>query len=123
VSCGREALSGLGRARVPIPDSQTLMRRTLSLLSDGEEWRVDRIRETLATQFDLTEEELEQRLPSGRQRTFTNRVAWALAHMKGDLMVDSRVAAYTGSLSANQVLAEAPDTERVDRRVLSRFEE
>jgi restriction system protein len=109
-------------ARVPIPDSQTLMRPALSLLSDGEEWRVDRIRETLATQFDLTEAELEQR--SGRQRTFTNRVAWALAHMKGAQMVDRpRRGVYRITQRGNQVLAEVPDTERVDRRVLSRFEE
>ena len=109
---------------MPIPDSQTLMRPALSLLSDGEEWRVDRIRETLATQFDLTEAELEQRLPSGRQRTFTNRVAWALAHMKGAQMLDRpRRGVYRITQRGNQVLAEVPDTERVDRRVLSRFEE
>ena len=50
---------------------------------------VGTIREALAQEFDLTEEELQERLPSGRQLTFVNRVAWALAHMKIARLVES----------------------------------
>jgi restriction endonuclease Mrr len=39
---------------MPIPDFQTLMRPVLSLLSNGEEWSVETIRETLAAHFNLT---------------------------------------------------------------------
>jgi restriction endonuclease Mrr len=43
---------------MPIPDFQTLMRPVLSLLSNGEEWSVETIRETLAAHFNLTKKEL-----------------------------------------------------------------
>ena len=36
----------------------------------------------LAGEFGLTEDERAQLLPSGRQRTFDNRVAWAVSYLK-----------------------------------------
>ncbi len=45
--------------------------------------------DALAIHFALTPEERAQRLPSGKQTTFTNRVAWAKSHMKAAGLIES----------------------------------
>jgi restriction system protein len=65
-----------------IPDFQTLMLPLLKSIQDSKEYSTTKIIETLAKEFNLTEEELNQFLPSGSQKTFHNRVYWAKAHLK-----------------------------------------
>lgn len=65
-----------------IPDFQTLMLPLMNLIADEQEHSSAGINSRLAHLFDLTEDELDQLLPSGTQRTFSNRVAWAKAHLK-----------------------------------------
>jgi restriction system protein len=72
-----------------IPDFQSIMRPLLEHLSDGlEHDRQDTV-DVLAKRFHLTEEELAQLLPSGKQQTFANRVAWAKSHLKGAGLLES----------------------------------
>jgi restriction system protein len=105
---------------VAIPDFQSLMRPLLLVLSDNQEHPVQSIRDALARQFGLTEEQLEERLPSGRTKTYVNRVAWALAHFKGATMVESpRRGVYRITERGQHVLEETASTERIDLRVLS----
>jgi restriction system protein len=107
---------------VAIPDFQTLMRPLLALLEDGGEWPARAIRDTLAAQFELTPDELEAQLPSGRDKTFRNRVGWALTGIYQAGLVDRpRRAIYRLNDRGRKVLAEEPD--RVDLRVLNQFEE
>ena len=107
-----------------IPDFQSIMRPLLAVLADGQDKSVKTIRDTLAQQFGLTEEELEERLPSGRDRTYRNRVGWALTHLKGALVIESpRRGVYRITERGRRVLTETPETERVDLRTLSAFEE
>ena len=49
----------------------------LKRLADGEEHKFSNIVGELETEFELTEEELAELLPSGTQRVFPNRVGWA----------------------------------------------
>lgn len=65
-----------------IPDFQSLMLPLLKNIHDGGEYSTTEIIDTLAKEFNLTEEELNQFLPSGTQKTFSNRVYWAKAHLK-----------------------------------------
>lgn len=107
-----------------IPDFQSIMRPLLALLGDGNEWPVRSIRDNLAGQFALTEEELEERLPSGRDYTYRNRVGWALTHLKGAAVIESpRRGVYRITERGREVLTSTPETERVDLRTLSAFEE
>lgn len=107
-----------------IPDFQTLMRPLLVLLSDGEEWSTRAIRSAFAKHFELTPEELEQRLPSGADLTFRNRVGWALTHVYQAALVERpRRGVYAITDRGRQVLTDTPESERVDLRVLSAFEE
>jgi restriction endonuclease Mrr len=51
------------------------MRPLLALHADGNEKTQAGLREVLATEFSLTAEELDERIPSGLANTFANRVA------------------------------------------------
>ena len=65
-----------------IPDFQTIMLPLLQHMADGNEHSNREPTETLADYFQLTEEEQNRLLPSGKQKLFTNRVAWAKAELK-----------------------------------------
>lgn len=65
-----------------IPDFQSLMLPLLSLANDGEIWTLANARQRLAFLFALSEEEIGELLPSGRQRRFDNRVAWAKVYLE-----------------------------------------
>lgn len=72
-----------------IPDFQSVMLPLLDLAGDGQVWLTHDARDRLADQFGLTDEEREQLLPSGTQRTFANRVAWAISYLKQAQLVAS----------------------------------
>jgi len=65
-----------------IPDFQKIMLPLLQVVSDGKEYRLGNVITILATQFQLTEADLKELLPSGRQARFNNRVGWAQTYMK-----------------------------------------
>jgi len=65
---------------MPIPDLQTVMLPLLKHISDGKKYSNSEITEALARHFHLTPEERNTLLPSGRQKVFDNRVAWAKTH-------------------------------------------
>jgi restriction system protein len=65
-----------------IPSFQTIMLPFLKILSDGEEHTTNETNQKLASYFNLTENELNEFLPSGVAKTFPNRVAWAKSHFK-----------------------------------------
>jgi len=64
-----------------IPDYQTCMLPVLRFASDGREHQVKDAAEQLAKEFGLTENELQEFLPSGLQPVFMNRVAWAKTYL------------------------------------------
>lgn len=63
-----------------IPDYQTLMRPVLEASKSGEV-RISDVVEQLAKKFQLSEEEKQSLLPSGKQTTFSNRVHWAKTYL------------------------------------------
>jgi len=96
-----------------IPDFQTLMRPLLELHADGNERTQAELRDALSHLFELTEEELAEKIPSGTARTFSNRVAWASTHMKqAGLLVKPRRGVSRITDIGIAVLREHP--ERVD---------
>lgn len=107
---------------MPLPDFQTLMRPLLELHVDGAEKTQAELRDALAHRFELTEEDLAERLPSGTARTFVNRVAWASTHMKeAGLLVKPRRGISKVTERGRAVLRDYP--ERVDMSVLEQFPE
>jgi restriction system protein len=103
-----------------IPDFQTLMLPTLRLATAGEV-RVRDLVGRLATEFGLTEDDLAERLPSGRQTTIVNRVSWAVIYLtKAGLLGRMRRGVYTITDRGRTVLANPPP--KIDIRFLSQFE-
>ena len=64
-----------------IPDFQSLMRPALAFIADGSPHRSRDVKAGLAHELGLSVEERAEMLPSGRQRTFDNRVSWALTYL------------------------------------------
>ena len=64
-----------------VPDFQSIMLPLLQLYDDGEEHSNPETVDTLAKTFDLSEEDMKQLLPSGKQTTFYNRVGWARTYL------------------------------------------
>lgn len=91
---------------MPIGDYQALMLLTLVALADGAEVRLGEIRERIAVSEKLTDREVSEKLPSGRQTVLANRVGWALRGMKhAGLMEQVRRAVYWLTDDDGQLLA------------------
>jgi restriction system protein len=67
---------------MPIPDYQSLMLPVLRLLQDRKEHSVSEMRQRIANQLGLAEEELSERLASDTTTVFMNRVGWAVQYLK-----------------------------------------
>jgi len=61
----------------------------LTLISDRQEYRFRDIIETLATKFNLSDEEEKELLPSGQQPIFDNRVGLAKTYLKKAGLIDT----------------------------------
>lgn len=72
-----------------IPDFQSIMLPLLKLTVDGKEYSSKDTAEALAKQFQLSDDENKELLPSGRQGTFANRVGWARTYLKKALLLNS----------------------------------
>ncbi|KQQ62408.1 restriction endonuclease [Pseudomonas sp. Leaf127] len=57
------------------------MRPVLSAVQNGTPLPLNELRERVAEQFLLTEDELKERLPSGHQTVINNRVGWARTYL------------------------------------------
>lgn len=107
---------------MPIPDFQSLMLPLLALAEDGQEHSLEEARGALARQFGLTPEERNELLPSGRQRRFDNRVAWAKSFLDEARLLDTpRRAHFCITERGKQLLGENP--KRIDIPLLKRYEE
>jgi restriction system protein len=104
---------------VPIPDFQTLMRPVLVAIQGDEPKSTAQVRDTVASALDVSDEDRQVMLPSGKQALFTNRVAWAITHMsQAGLLNRPQRGRYLLSERGQKVLQTHP--ERVDMSVLAR---
>ncbi len=105
-----------------IPNYQTLMLPVLRLASDGKEHKFSQAVEELASEFDLTTEEVSELLPSGSQSVFNNRVGWARSYLKqAGLLMSPKRGFFTITQKGAELLATNPV--QVDTSVLERYPE
>jgi len=105
-----------------VPDFQSLMLPLLKMAADGNEHSLVESREVLAREFSLTQPDREERLPSGKQSRFANRVAWAKVYLQqAGLLLSPRRAHFRISERGRDVL-NAP-LARIDIRFLEQFPE
>ena len=104
-----------------IPDYQTLMRPLLVTLQKGESKKLSVIVEELSVQFELTDDERRERIPSGGSTLMHNRVGWARTYLKqaGLLTIPERGFNQITELG-QKAIKECP--ERIDNRYLKQFE-
>jgi restriction system protein len=104
-----------------VPDFQTLMLPVLKAAADGEV-KISDLVDKLAEEFQLTEEERRELLPSGRQTTLANRAGWARTYLaKAGLVKRTRRGYFEATDRGRRVLAGNPG--RIDTRFLSQFPE
>ena len=101
-----------------IPDYQSLMRPLLACGQDGQEKNINDCIAKLAKQFELTDEERERLLPSGKQTIFANRVHWARTYLdKAGALRKTRRSHFEVTERGRQLLRDYPD--RVNGSILT----
>jgi len=72
-----------------IPDFQTIMLPLLRQLKDGKEYKLDVIVDLMAKEFNITDEQRKELLPSGQTFVFGSRVGWARTYLKKAGLIDT----------------------------------
>ena len=105
-----------------VPDFQSMMLPFLRSTADGEEHQMADVRQMLAKEFQLTEAELKELLPSGKQSRFSNRVAWAKVYLAQAGLLDTpKRGAFRISNRGRELLSNPP--EAIDIKFLERYPE
>ncbi|HEY7984123.1 MAG TPA: winged helix-turn-helix domain-containing protein, partial [Ktedonobacterales bacterium] len=104
-----------------MPGFQTIMLPLLEFAADGHEHMSRDPVGPLVVHFGLTEDEQAQLNASG-QRVFSNRVAWALTHLRQACLISTTRRGYFKITARGlSVIAEKPPS--IDMRLLMRYEE
>jgi len=64
-----------------VPDYQSLMRPLLEAVEDGETHVIREVAGRIAVTLRLTDTDLQEMLPSGKQTTYANRLGWAKTYL------------------------------------------
>ena len=65
-----------------VPNYQELMLPILRLLADGRDWPTSELRQVLAEELDLSQDDLRERIPSGTATRFAKNVDWSRHYLK-----------------------------------------
>jgi restriction system protein len=105
-----------------IPNFQNFLLPLLLIIDDGQEHNRAEARDALAQQFNLTEQDKSELLPSGRQERFDNRVAWAKAYLKmAGLLENTSKGKFRITSRGVDVLRDKPS--QIDVKFLMQFPE
>lgn len=105
-----------------IPKYEEIMLPLLKYLSDGKEHGLSETHNALAEQFKLTDNELRELLPSGRQPVFRNRVGWARTYLKkAGLLTSSKRVHFKISQKGLSLLKEQPT--EITSKFLTRYDD
>lgn len=105
-----------------IPDYQSIMLPFLKYMRDRKEHSLRETVDYLADDFNLTEEERKELLPSGLQVIFLNRVGWARTYLKKVRLIESKKRGFFKITERGiKVLKENPD--EINVKYLKQFPE
>ena len=105
-----------------IPDYQSIMLPLLELASDRRPRRLREVVDPLARYFALTDAEIGELLPSGRQTVFQNRVHWARTYLKqAGLLESPKRGWFRITERGSSVLGQKPP--KIDNELLFKFKE
>ena len=72
-----------------VPDFQAWFMPLLRQVADGDPHKLATLYEELADQMNLSEQDRREKLPSGKQLTYKNRIAWARTYLKKAGLIES----------------------------------
>jgi restriction system protein len=105
-----------------IPDFQSIMLPLLIQTKDDKEHTLRDMIDILSKEFNLSEQDRETLLPSGRQLRFDNRVGWAVFYLrKAQLLMTPERGKIKITSRGLDVIKQTPDL--IDIRYLTKFKE
>lgn len=107
---------------MPVPDFQSFFKPLLDIAADGEEHSLEEARNKLATVFQLSQDDISELLPSGRQRKFDNRVAWAKSYFSQAKILESPKRGYFRITERGKLL-HAQNHPKIDVKILNQYPE
>ena len=104
-----------------VPEYQKFFYPILKCTVDGEEHKIQDIYEQVAVIFGLTEDDKAERIPSGTQQTYKNRIGWGSTYLKkAGLLASPRRGIIQITVQGRKALQENP--ENIDYAYLKNFE-
>lgn len=92
----------------------------LNALKDGNIHSAKEVRESIAIQLQITDSDRSEMIPSGKQSTFDNRVAWARTYLdRAGLIETPQRGKYRITLEGTKALSSG---EKIDLRYLEKFD-
>jgi restriction system protein len=105
-----------------IPDYQSLMLPLLQCAENGQEVRTSDCVDTLGKKLALSDDDMNELLPSGKQTVFSNRIHWARTYMaKANLVEATKRGHFKITQRGQEVLKSNPD--QINNDTLSKFPE
>lgn len=105
-----------------IPDFQTFMRPLLQAISDNVEHDLKSVKKVLIKEFELTEDDLRTKIPSGRAFLFDNRLGWANTYLKKAGLIKSERKGYL-QITENGISFLNNHTDRIKVKDLKKIDE
>jgi restriction system protein len=110
-----------GGIKMGLPKYYEMHKPFLEYLKDGKLHTLKELKQFISKYFNLTEEELLELLPSGRQTVFINRIGWARTYLKKAGLIDSPArASFIITNDGLEVLNDNPDV--IDSNYLMKFD-
>lgn len=104
-----------------LPKYYEMHKPFLEYLKDGRQHTLKELKQYVSKYFKLTEEQLLEMLPSGRQTVFVNRIGWARTYLKKAGLIDSPArATFIITNDGLDVLKDNPAV--IDSSYLMKFE-
>ena len=94
----------------------------LTAMSDGQVHRATDVGKLLASQFNMSDAEMSERIPSGQSTIFENRIGWARTYLKKAGLIEPVLRGqYRITPRGFEVLKSKPS--RIDAALLKQFPE
>lgn len=104
-----------------IPNYQEFMLPTLEVIADGQEHKNSDVVQSVAKILNLTDEDMQEMLPSGNQQTYYNRAGWARTYLKKAGLLEYPSRGFMQITEAGKsVMTNKPL--KIDNKFLSKFE-
>lgn len=104
-----------------VPAFKSFLLPFLKILGDKKEHSLQEMYEKLADYLNLTEEDKEERIPSGKQLKYQNRISWARTYLKRAGLIQS-VARGRFVITDLGLKVLSENIERIDIKYLEQFE-